>query len=459
MLSGQKLKSVNPATGEVIGEVPVSTLAEVEAAITMARKAQPVWQALGVEGRIAALRKLHDDFKTHGEELAALVAREMGSPITANLKVMETRLAMMRWNLDRAAEILAPETTFEDAKSLHQIHYEPYGVFGVIAPWNVPFSNFVRTALQPLIAGNTVVFKFSEEIPLFAMALSGAFTRTMPQGVFAQVYGAGDVGEALMKGGIDHIHFTGSTVVGQKLYKIAAEKFIPITLELGGSDAGIAFEDADIDRMVPAIFRGRFNNCGQVCSALKRLFVHESRYDELVTKLTAFIKMQKVGDPLSRETVIGPLVSEKQRALLVAQVDDAKAKGAKILLGGDTKTEGKGAFFEPTVITGLKPGMRAATEELFGPVLPVTAFKTEGEAVRLANDSVYGLSAYVYTEDRARFRRVALLLQAGTVMHNGVDATQPANPFGGYKYSGLGRSGGKAGLQSCCQIKVMVIEK
>jgi succinate-semialdehyde dehydrogenase/glutarate-semialdehyde dehydrogenase len=454
------LQSINPATNEILGEVTASTIEDVASAIAAARKAQPAWRALGVDGRVKALQHLYDDFAKHQEDLAALAAREMGSPIEANRKVMTSRLAIFKWNLENAAKILAPETTFEDAKQLHQVHFEPYGVYGIITPWNVPFSNFIRTTLQPLIAGNTVVYKTSEETPLFGKALDEAFKRArIPEGVFGQVYGKGDIGEALVRGAVDHVHFTGSTAIGKKLYQIAAEKFIHITLELGGSDAGIIFEDADIDKIIEPIFKARFNNSGQICSALKRLFVHQSRYDELVAKLKAFAEQQKVGDPMQKDTIMGPLVSEKQKQLIMAQVEDAKAKGATVLLDNKNQIPAQGAYFEPVLLTGVNENMRAGTEELFGPVLPIKTFETEAEAIRMANDTIYGLSSYIYTENAERFQRVASQLEAGTVNHNTVESNATTNPFGGYKQSGLGRSGGRVGLQSCCQVKSVSMEK
>ncbi len=457
---GAALHSINPATGEVLGEVPVTAPDQIHAAIQAARKAQPAWAALGVKGRVAALQKVRTEMAARREELALLVTNEMGRPISGSLQSIDGPLRFFQWNLDHAEAVLAPETTFEDEKQLHQIYYEPYGVFAVIAPWNFPLSNFVMTALQPLIAGNTVVYKCSEEVPLFGKKIDEIFARSgMPDGVFSQIYGAGDVGETLVRGQLDHIHFTGSTAVGKKLYQIAAEKFIPITLELGGSDAGIVFEDADLDRLTETIFWAKFVNAGQRCCSLKRLFVHQSRYEELVAKLTAFIRQQKIGEPLQKDTVFGPLVSEKQRKLIAEQVADAKAKGAKILLDEADKLPGTGAYFEPVLLSGVTPDMRAGCEELFGPVLPVAVFMDEAEAIHLANDTPYGLSAFVYTEDRARYRRVAAQLKAGSIAHNKIDYWQPYNPFGGYKNSGLGRSGGKAGLQSCCQIKVVSMEK
>ncbi len=456
----KKIDSINPATFETLGDVASSTREAIDEATAAALVAQPSWQALGVVGRVKELHKLYSHFSQEREHFAQLQTREMGRPIQGSRTSIDWGLNQFKWNLEHAAAWLTPETSFEDDWQVHQIHYEPYGVAGVITPWNFPLSNFILGALQLLIAGNTVVYKLSEEVPLFGQALDEAWKKAgLPKGVFNQVFGAADVGEMLARSDINVLHFTGSSAVGKKLYLIAAEKFIPITLELGGSDAGIVFEDADIDKMIEPIFWAKFINAGQICCGLKRLFVEESRFDELVGKLSTFISGTKFGDPNDEGTTIGPLVSEKQRQLLTSQVEDAKEKGAKILIGGKAPSGSKGAYFAPTLLTGVKKDMRAYYEELFGPVLPITPFHREEEAIQLANDTPYGLSAYVYTKDRRRFERVAQKLEAGSISHNGVAYSHPANPFGGYKGSGMGKTCGKIGLRQACRIKVISIEK
>jgi succinate-semialdehyde dehydrogenase / glutarate-semialdehyde dehydrogenase len=458
-VTSSKIDSTNPATFEILGHVEVSSPSDLKNAIAAARAAQPAWQALGVAGRVKELQKLYDVLDKNREEFAQLETNEMGKPISGSRGSIDWALKQFRWNLKNAEKSLAPETTYEDEKQIHQVHFEPYGVAGVITPWNFPLSNFVMGALQPLLAGNTIVYKLSEEVPLFGQAIDKAWKESqMPKGVFNQVYGAGDVGEQIARGEIDFLHFTGSSAVGRKLYKIAGEQFIPVTLELGGSDAGIVFEDADVDRMIEPIFWAKFINAGQICCGLKRLYVHKSRYQDLVTKLSKFISEQKFGDPSDEKTVIGPLVSERQRKLLAAQVDDAKAKGAEVLIGGKSGA-GKGAYYEPTLLGKVTEDMRAYSEELFGPVLPIAAFESEEEAVKLANNTEYGLSAYVYTKDADRFKRVASKLEAGSISHNGVDYSVPANPFGGYKGSGIGKTCGKIGLQHACRVKVVAQQK
>jgi acyl-CoA reductase-like NAD-dependent aldehyde dehydrogenase len=459
-VTSSKISSINPATFESLGDVAVSSPPEIKMAVERARLVQPSWQKLGTAGRVKELQKLYDYLAKHREQYAQLETKEMGKPIRGSRSSIDWALRQLRWNLDNAVQCLAPEISYEDDKEIHQIHYEPYGVAGVITPWNFPLSNFVMGALQPLLAGNTVVYKLSEEVPLFGQALDKAWHEAqMPRNVFNQVYGAGDVGELLARSDIDFLHFTGSSAVGKKLYVIAAERFIPVTLELGGSDAGIVFEDADVDGMIEPIFWAKFINAGQICCGLKRLFVHKTRYEEVVSKLAKFVSNQKFGNPSEEDTAIGPLVSETQKKRLIGQLEDAKDKGVKVILGGNVNSGSKGAYVEPTLLADVNKDMRAYYEELFGPVLPIASFDSEGEAIQLANDTPYGLSAYVYTNDRERFKRVAGQLEAGSISHNGVDYSLPFNPFGGYKGSGIGKTCGKIGLQHACRVKVIAQQK
>ena len=244
-MNNETIVSYNPENLNILGEVEVSSAQDIHDAVQRAREAQQDWKALGVEGRVKLLRKLYDYLENNKDKFSLLETQEMGRPIDSSISTVDWAISRMKWNLDNAEEILSAETLHEDDENIYQVHYEPYGVFGVITPWNFPLSNFVMGALQPLITGNTVVYKSSEEVPLNGQALGEAFAASgIPEGVFNQVYGAGDVGEVLATSDIDFIHFTGSSAVGKKLYAIAAEKFIPVTLELGGSDAGIVFEDA-----------------------------------------------------------------------------------------------------------------------------------------------------------------------------------------------------------------------
>jgi len=333
-------------------------------------------------------------------------------------------------------------------------------VAAVITPWNFPFGMAIWGIIPNLIAGNTVVFKISEECPLVGELIEKVMNNhDLPKGVFSEVYGAGDVGKILSESDIDLIWFTGSTKVGQMLYKTAAEKFIKVVLEMGGSNPCIVFEDADLQNSLNTIYNGRFQNCGQVCNNIKRLIVHESISDEVVLRLKEIVETKQIGNPLDKTNDIGSLASERQLKLLKEQLQDALSKGAKIVIGGKNPENLKGAYFEPTILTNITEDMRVYNEEVFGPILPVVIFKTEKEAVELANDTIYGLGSRVISRDIERANRVALQIEAGTVEINQGSRWLPCNPFGGYKKSGMGREHGVAGFRELCQMKVVSMSR
>lgn len=435
----------------------MSSPAEVREKVAAARKAFPAWAALPVAERLVPLARLRDQFVARKQKLAELMSNEMGMPITQTLFTVDRAVLYMNWSLENAARYLAPEITYEDAQEIHEIHFEPHGVAACISPWNFPASNFVWACFQALCAGNTVVFKNSEEVQLFAKEIeSMADAAGFPYGVFNVIYGDGAVAQAMIQDDIDFISFTGSTRVGEILYKQAAEKFIPLVLELGGSDPGLVFADADLDKVIPAVYAGRFTNCGQVCQSMKRLIVHESRFDEVVKKLTALLHSKKVGDPLSPDTDLGPLVSQRQLDTLLGQVDDAVAKGAHVFCGGERPHGLNGAYYQPTILTHVTRAMKIWHEEVFGPVLPIVTFNSYDEGIALANDTIYGLSSNVFTEDKELAARAARDLQAGTVRVNGINAGRACNIFGGYKKSGIGRENGKYGFHDVTQKKTVV---
>jgi len=309
---------------------------------------------------------------------------------------------------------------------------------------------------QPLLAGNTVVFKHSEECPLTSQLFAELMEKAgFPAGVFTCLYGDGVVGEMLLNQDINLIAFTGSSKVGEMIYKKAADKFIPAILEMGGSSPAIVFDDVDLDKTCLSVFVERFTNNGQICCALKRLIVHESIHDEIVKKITNIIKEQIVGDPLDEKTTIGSLSAKRQLEALELQVEDAKKLGATIVIGGKRPEGLDGAYYMPTLITNTTPDMRVVTEEVFGPVLPVIAFKTEEDAIRIANDTQYGLSAFVYSKDLKRANRIVHALEAGQVSINGCSYFSVNAPFGGYKRSGIGRTKGDIGFLQVTRQKVI----
>jgi acyl-CoA reductase-like NAD-dependent aldehyde dehydrogenase len=312
-----------------------------------------------------------------------------------------------------------------------------------------------------LIAGNTVVYKPSEETALFAKLMAELVTESdLPEGVLTIIVGDGKVGEMLVRQDVDLVLFTGSTQTGQRITEITAERSVPVLTEMGGSAPGIVFEDADVPRIIEMLANNRFDNTGQYCDGLKRAIVHTSKYEEVLKALKEYAANTKVGDPLQEDTKIGPLVAKRQLEKLESQVADALEKGAEVVVGGKQPASlENGAFYEVTVLTNIKPDMRVWKEEVFGPVLPVVTFETEEEAVKLANDTEYGLGAYVFTEDLERYHRVARQIQAGNIAHNTAWYFSPKTPFGGYKKSGNGRSQGAAGFHEVCQIKVIGEEK
>ncbi len=456
-----KLISTNPAKNyEVVGEVEVSTDEEISEKVNSANKAKIIWKEIGIEKRIELLKPILEDFKARADEIAVLATKETGRAISESKSVVNGHINKFKWFLDNAELALSEEITHEDDKSIHKIVYEPIGVAAVITPWNHPFGMFVWGVIPNLLAGNTVVFKISEECPLVGKLIEKVmFSHDLPKGVFSEIYGAGDVGWKLVQKNIDLIWFTGSTKVGQQLYKLAGEKFIKVVLEMGGSNPCIVFEDVNVQKVVSKIYTKRFKLCGQTCDALKRLIVHESIADELIEALKKEIESKNIGDPENQDTDQGSLAANRQLVLLEDQIKDALSKGAKIITGGRYPENVTGAFYLPTLLTNINKNMRIWNEEVFGPVLPVITFKTEEEAIALANDTIYGLGSIVFSKDLKRAKRIASKIDSGTVEINNAIHWLSCNPFGGYKKSGIGREHGDIGFKELCQIKVISMEK
>lgn len=462
-MKAQILFSLNPSNNyEVIGEVAISSHEQIRECVRLAREAQSAWAAIGFEGRKIFLEKIYDGFVQNIDRIAALASKEMGMPISMCKQIdIDSGLRFLRGYLDKAESWLAPEITYEDAKEIHYLFFEPIGVAGVSVPWNYPFSNFIWAVMQNLVMGNTVVMKHSEECPLTGKLLEEIIKTTdLPEGVFNQVYGDGsDVGEYLMSSDIDLIWFTGSTGVGKRLYRLAAKKFIPALLELGGSAPGIVCHDADLENAVESIYFNRFLNSGQTCDGLKRLIVHKSLFDEVIDRLKSLLLTKKIGPADDPSTDIGPLVADRQVLLLEEQVADALKKGAKIVWGGKHPTGLKGAYYEPTILTHITQDMKVWKEEVFGPVLPVVSFESLDQAIALANDTSYGLGAYVYSCNKDQAMEIARAIKTGNVSINDANYVVPENPFGGVKDSGLGREHGKSGLRELCTFKLVALKK
>lgn len=461
-MKSQKIVSLNPSKNyEVIGEVDSSTDLEIDQAITNAHKAQLAWSRLSVGQRITFLERAYQEFSQKKDVIQSIIAQEMGMPVSIVNYEIDAGLRYFRGYIDYAQEWLAPEIVYENASEIHYLYFEPKGVVGASAPWNYPFTNFIWAVIPNLIVGNTVVFKHSESCVLTSRLFDEIMQKAqLPQGVFNAIYGTGkEAGDYLMNSNIDLIWFTGSTAVGKHLYQVAAQKLIPAVLELGGSAAGIVFEDANLATTIESIYISRFVNSGQTCDALKRLMVHTSLFDTVVTALQQVLSSKKIGPAADPTTDIGPLVSERQLITLEEQVNDALQKGAKVIMGAHRPNGLQGAYYTPTILTQITPDMKVWKEEVFGPVLPIVPFTTEQESIALANDTIYGLGGYVYTQNNERALRVSRALQTGNVSVNAASYVIAQDPFGGYKQSGIGREHGKSGFRELTSPKVIAMKK
>lgn len=457
-----KLKSVNPHDQSVVGELEISTSNDVAEAVSKAHIAFDKWRFTPIEERIEYIKKYRKLIEEHKDELAKLVTLEMGKPLSQSQDDIPWELEYIDYYIEKGAENVADETILQKGNEQYRVTFEPYGVCACIAPWNFPLGMFNSGVLPALIAGNTVVFKPSEYTSLSQKLACDLLQETgLSDGVLNIVIGAAEVGKMLVDSAIDLMWFTGSTKVGQEIYATCGQKFIKCISEMGGSSAGIVFEDADLKLTMVNLYWARFLNCGQVCSSVKRLFVEESIYEKTLQQFIERLKKVKIGNPLKNSDV-GPLVSKKQLKVLMAQVEDALAKGAKIEIGG-RQPQGveyeKGNYFEPTILTNITFDMKVMNEETFGPVLPIIPFKTEEEAIEMANRTEYGLTSEVYTTDLEKGERVAKRLQSGVVAINTDSFYKPVCPIGGYKNSGIGREYGKIGMQEFAQVKLLAVNK
>ncbi len=457
----QKIRSVNPATGEVLREFPCTAESEVHAAVARARAAQPAWAGLGVRRRVATLREFQRLLCEKKGEVARLITREAGKPeiealLTEVLVVLDAAGFLIRnaWGLLRD-EPLAHENLAMKTKA-GAILREPYDVIGIISPWNYPFSIPATESLSALVAGNAVVLKPSEFTSLAALELASLLHAAgVPEEVFQVVLGDGSAGAALVESEIDKLIFTGSVPTGKRIAQAAASRMLPVVLELGGKDPMLVLEDADLEVASSGAVWGAFVNAGQTCLSVERCYVHRSLYAAFLDACARKTGQLRVGNGMDPATDVGPLISERQLRVVEAHVADAKARGARILVGGNCLPNLGPNFFAPTVLADVTHQMRIMREETFGPVLPVMAFDRDDEAIAMANDSEYGLAASVWTRDRTRGEAVARRIQAGTVMVN--DAVScfgiSEAPHGGVKSSGIGRTHGRFGLEEMVRIK------
>ena len=438
---------LDPATGELVGKAPEHTVDDLEKALSAARAAQPSWAALGHTGRREALMRAADAIDASAEALAELLSREQGKPLNGPNARFEVGGAAA-WLRAAASFDLDHEVLVDDDGGRAELHYRPLGVVGAIGPWNWPMMISVWQLAPALRMGNTVVMKPSEYTPLSVLALAAVINQALPADVLHVVSGGRDVGETLAAHpGVDKIMFTGSTATGKAIIRSSADTVKRLTLELGGNDAGIVLPDADPQAIAEDLFWGAFINTGQTCAAMKRLYVHEDLYDDVVTALAAVAEKMPMGVGLDENNVLGPLQNEAQYRIVADLVEQAKASGARIVLGGNPDPDKPGYFYPTTLVADIDPANALVVNEQFGPALPIIRYSSVDQAVELANSLDVGLGASVWSSDKDAAREVAARITAGTVWINKHGTVDPRIPFGGAKQSGYGLEFGVEGLK------------
>jgi acyl-CoA reductase-like NAD-dependent aldehyde dehydrogenase len=450
------IRSYAPATGDLLGEVPVHTADEVQAVVARARRAQAAWGVLPVEERAERLLRLRDAIVDRADEIVEIVSRECGKPRQEALMHEVTLIAdLATYYCRNAPRILAsqeiPLHLLKHRKSV--VHFVPRGVVGVISPWNYPFSIPMGDVIAALVTGSAAVVKPSEVTPLTMKKAKEIYDSTgLPEDLFGVVYGYGPTGTALIEAGIQKLVFTGGTETGRRVAAACGSKLIPCVMELGGKAPLIACADADLERTARAIVYGGFSNAGQACISVERVYAHKDIYVPLVQRVKELVEKLRIGDPAKDFFDVGAIIFPRQIDVAQKHIEDALGKGAELVTGGHKKA-GPGQFFEPTVLAECTDSMTVMNEEIFGPIVPFQRVETEEEAVTLANRSHLGLNAYVFTKDRVRGRKIAEKIEAGSVVVNDVLVNYAASeaPFGGVKQSGFGRVHGEDALRDMAE--------
>lgn len=458
--SGNRFTVTNPATGETITEVADLGEADTAAAIEAAHGAWPDWRTKTAKERAGLLRRWFELIMANQEDLARLMTMEQGKPLAETRGEVAYGASFIEWFAEEGKRTYGDMIpTFASDKRV-MVMKQPVGVVGAITPWNFPIAMITRKAAPALAAGCTFLIKPAAETPLSALALAELAGRAgIPAGVFNVVTSdkAAEVGRELTENPlVRKFTFTGSTEVGKLLMAQCSSTVKKISLELGGNAPFIVFDDADLDAAADGAMICKYRNMGQTCVCANRILVQDNVYDAFRDKLAERVKKMKVGNGLEDDVTQGPLINEEAVVKVERLMKDAQSKGAKIAAGGKRHSLG-GTFFEPTIMTGITEDMDITTEEIFGPIATLIRFSDETEALRMANDTIYGLAAYFYTRDVARVIRVAEALEYGIIgVNEGIISTETA-PFGGMKQSGIGREGSKYGIEDFLEIKYVLL--
>jgi acyl-CoA reductase-like NAD-dependent aldehyde dehydrogenase len=448
----QTMPVLNPATEEVLARCPRASKGQLDTAVAAAKAAFPAWAATPIEERRKLVGKMADVIEANTSELARLLTSEQGKPLADATGEVMGMAGFFRY----LSSLDLPMRVIEDSGDRRvEAHRRPLGVIGAIIPWNYPLLILSFKLPSALLAGNTIVVKPAPTTPLSTLKFAELVKDILPKGVLNVITDANDLGDAMTKHpDIRKISFTGSTATGQKLMASAAATLKRITLELGGNDASIVLDDVDPKKVAPGIFEGAFQNSGQVCLAIKRrLYVHESVYDEICNELVAIAKNTVVDDGSKQETKLGPLQNKMQYEKVKGFLEDARKNGN--IIAGGSAMDRPGYFIEPTIVRDIKEGSRLVDEEQFGPVLPVIKYSDNDDVIRRANATNYGLGASVWSSDTARAHKVASRIEAGTVWINKHLDMAPHIPFGGAKQSGIGTEFAEEGLAEFTQLQII----
>jgi succinate-semialdehyde dehydrogenase/glutarate-semialdehyde dehydrogenase/succinyl-CoA reductase len=450
-MSNKIITTINPATGEPISTFESMSRDQVRAQVAKSRAAFSSWKN-DLETRRAALYHLTDYLRKNKVRLAEMATKEMGKVLKEAISEVEKCAWALEFYADNGGTLLSDEILNTDARKSF-VTFEPLGIIGSIMPWNFPYWQALRFAAPSLIAGNTIVMKPSSVTMQCGIEIENACKEAgVPDGVFQTLVGGSESANHLIESDVNAVTFTGSTKVGAMVGQKSASLLKKCVLELGGSDPFIVLEDANVEKAANGAIKGRFINCGQSCVASKRFFVSRKIAKDFIERFVHNAERLQVGDPMVIENDIGPLVNEDALENISSMVEDAKKKGAQILTGGN-QIGNKGYFYKPTILTGLTPDMRISNEETFGPVAPVTIFDDEKDAIRMANDSEYGLGASIWTDNLKKAEHLSKQIESGIVTVNNVVISDPRVPFGGIKQSGFGRELSKYGMLEFVNIK------